>query len=85
MKITDSGIFKIGVDSIVEGYPELQSLDLWCCEEVTDVGVSKIGEGSPQLQSLNIYYREKVTDVGILKIVEGIQNYSLSIYGVVKK
>ena len=70
MKITDSGISKIG-----EGCPQLQSLNLYCCTEVTDVGITKIGEGCPQLQSLNLTYCSKVTDVGVAKIGDSIYRY----------
>ena len=69
MKITDAGITKI------VGCPQLRSLNLSCCSQVTDVGITKIGEGSPQLQSLNLSgtyeCRMKITDIGILKIAQG--------------
>ena len=76
MKITDSGISKIG-----EGCPQLQSLNLDYCSQVTDVGITKIGEGCPQLQKLNLYRCSQVTDVGITKIGEGCpQLQSLNLY-----
>ena len=66
MKITDSGISKIG-----EGCPQLKSLDLSFCRKVTDIGITKIAEGCPQLQELDLISCTEVTDDGITKIGEG--------------
>ena len=58
-----------------EGCPQLQALNLTCCEQMTDVGITKIGEGCPQLQSLYLYGCYKVTDVGISNITDACQIY----------
>jgi len=37
----------VGVTSIAQGCPSLQSLNLYGCRAVTDVGVTSIAQGCP--------------------------------------
>ena len=48
--------------SIANGWPQLQSLNLSNCWNITDEGITAVANGLPQLQSLNITACYKITD-----------------------
>ena len=49
----------------------LQSLDLFCCYEITDAGVGRIADGCFCLQTLNLTDCNLITDAGIGHIADG--------------
>ena len=65
----------IGVDndaeliSIANGLPQLQSLNICNCDNISDAGIIALASGCPQLQSLDIYSCDKITDEGIRAVV----------------
>ena len=66
------------ITKIGERCPQLQSLNLRYCSQVTDVGITKIGEGYPQLQFLDICFCEQLTDVGVSNLLEGCSQLKVS-------
>ena len=51
--------------------PQLQSLNIQCCGNITDEGVSALANGCPQLQSLDICWCDKITDEGVRALASG--------------
>ena len=53
--------------TIANGCPQLQSLNICNCYNITDAGIIALATGCPQLQSLDIsqgYFITNITDVG---------------------
>ena len=48
----------------MNGLPELQSLDISWCGNITDAGIRALANGLPELQSLSINVCDSVTDEG---------------------
>ena len=66
--------------SIANGLPQLQSLNLSNCWNITDEGITAVANGLPQLQSLNIDSCNNITDEGIRALASGLhQLQSLNI------
>ena len=59
--------------SIASGLPQLQSLNLSNCWNITDEGIRVVASGLPQLQSLNITACNKITDEGIRALANGFR------------
>ena len=57
--------------SIARGLPQLQSLNLSNCWNITDEGITAVAIGLSQLQSLNITACYKITDEGIRAVASG--------------
>ena len=43
----------------------VESIDLHCCESITDEGVSALALGCPQLHTINLGYCNRITDFGV--------------------
>ena len=56
--------------TIVNGLPQLQSLDISGCG-ITDAGITALANGCPQLQSLDIGNCRNITDAGIRALASG--------------
>jgi hypothetical protein len=56
---------------IASGCPEVTSVDLTWCENVTAVGLAKLATGCPHLTSLNLELCRQLTDEGLEKIGDG--------------
>ena len=75
----------LGVDiaqlmTITNGLPQLQSLNISPCENITDEGIRALANGCRQLQSLNISWCGDITDEGIIALANGLsQLQSLNI------
>jgi hypothetical protein len=44
------------------GYPNLQTLNLDYCRNITDAGLMEVGRGCPNLQTLNLWNCTNITD-----------------------
>ena len=78
----DLGVDDAQLVSIANGLPQLQSLDISDCGNITDAGITALANGLPQLQSLNIYGCNKITGAGITALANGCpQLQSLNISG----
>ena len=51
--------------------PQLQSLNIGSCNNITDEGVTALATGCPQLQSLDIGWCGNITDEGITALATG--------------
>jgi hypothetical protein len=70
--------------TIANGLPQLQSLNISHCGNITDEGIRALATGCPQLQSLNISHCGNITDEGIKALATGCtQLQSLDISGCV--
>ena len=66
--------------TIANGWPQLQSLNLSNCWNITDEGITAVASGLPQLQCLDITACYKITDKGIAAVASGLsQLQSLNI------
>ena len=77
---------KVGSDaqliSIASGLPQLQSLDIRDCGNITDAGIIALASGCLQLQFLYITHCDSITDAGIIALASGCpQLRSLNIDG----
>ena len=70
--------WNLGVDNtklmtIANGLPQLQSLHIGGCRNITDEGITAVARGCTQLQSLNISYNfsGNITDEGIRALASG--------------
>ena len=59
----DLGVDNTKLMTIASGCPQLQSLNIIYCEDITDAGIKALATGCPQLQSLNISYCRNGTTV----------------------
>ena len=58
--------------------PNLQSLNIGGCDEITDSGVTALANGKlPNLQSLNITYCSNITDSVVTAIFNRFPNVTL--------
>ena len=74
----DLGVDNAELISIANGLPQLQSLAISYCDNITDLhqhitdeGIRAVATGLPQLQSLNIGACHKITDEGIRALATG--------------
>jgi len=58
--------------TIATGCPQLQSLNIRDCSEITDKGIIALATGCPQLQSLIMSYCHNITDEGIRALATGL-------------
>ena len=66
--------------SIANVLPQLQSLNISECGNITDAGIIALANGLPQLQFLNISGCYNITDAGIIALAKGLpQLQSLNI------
>ena len=65
-KVTDVGLTSVG-----EGCPNLETLNVSWCNHITDAGLARIGEGCPNLESLYLNKCVQITDAGLATIGEG--------------
>ena len=66
--------------SIANGLPQLQSLNIIHCDNITDEGIRALANGLPKLQSLDISNCANITDAGIRALARGLsQLQSLNI------
>ena len=49
---------------MASGCPQLQSLYIGWCDNITDEGIRAVATGCPQLQSLKFYNCDNITDAG---------------------
>ena len=57
--------------ALSQGCPQLSSLDLSGCNQITDACVIALSQGCPQLSSLNLYDCEQITDAGVAALLQG--------------
>ena len=57
---------------IANGLPQLQSLNICCCNKITDEGIRALASGLPRLQSLDISNCGDITDEGIRAVASGL-------------
>jgi hypothetical protein len=58
----------VGLEKVAAGCPNLTSLNLSHCKNLTDVGLEKVVVGCPKLTSLNLSNCVQVTDAGLEKL-----------------
>ena len=56
---------------MANGCPQLQSLNIFNCLNITDEGIRALATGCPQLQSLTISSCVNITDEGIRALANG--------------
>ena len=60
----------------------LQSLNLYCCENITDASLLEVARRCSNLQSLDLTWCSNITDAGVLAVTRGCSNLqSLGLYG----
>jgi hypothetical protein len=64
-EVTDDGL-----SGIAKGCPNLQSLIIKGCVNISDVGIEMVAKGCPNLLKLRLKYCDCITDLGIIKIAE---------------
>ena len=52
-------------------FPRLTSINLSCCDEITDASIIEIAKGCSQLTSINLYNCRKITDASVIEIAKG--------------
>ena len=57
--------------SIWEERKYLLSIDLSCCQNITDVGVSALGDGCDQLHTIDLSGCDSITDMGVSALGRG--------------
>ena len=78
----DSKVDNTKLMTIANGLPQLQSLKIINCDNITDEGMKALATGCPQLQSLDISVCLDITDEGITAVASGCtQLQSLDISG----
>jgi hypothetical protein len=50
---------------------QLQEIDLYDCQGITDIGVSALGHGCGQLQEIDLSGCQGVTDIGVSALQVG--------------
>ena len=65
-KVDDTKLF-----TIANGLPQLQSLNISHCRNITDEGIIVLANGCSQLQSLDISCCDKITDAGRRALATG--------------
>jgi hypothetical protein len=55
----------------IEQFPQLTSINLECCWEITDASVIEIAKGCSQLTSINLEDCKQITDTSIIEIAKG--------------
>ena len=68
----DLKVDNVQLISIANGLPQLQSLNICCCYNITEQGIRAVASGLPQLQSLDISYCYNITDDGIIALASGL-------------
>ena len=58
--------------SIASGFPQLQSMNISGCSNITDKGIRALTNGPSQLQYLNIGCCVKITDKGVIALANGL-------------
>jgi hypothetical protein len=56
---------------ILDGCPNLQSVDLSDCRNITDLSIARLAAVCPYLTSLNVKGSIQITDLGIIKLAFG--------------
>ena len=67
----DLGVDNTKLLTIANGLPQLQSLNIGYCHNITDEGIRALATGCTQLQSLNIGGCYNITDAGIRALASG--------------
>mmetsp|Transcript_15353 Transcript_15353/g.14722 ORF Transcript_15353/g.14722 Transcript_15353/m.14722 type:complete len:435 (+) Transcript_15353:281-1585(+) len=70
----ETSITDIGMVELVNGCPNLRTLDISRASKVTDETLVRLTLGCPHLHSLNISYCSKITDISLMKIAETYHN-----------
>ena len=73
MELTSRSLTDDGLGVVAE-LTSLTHLDLYKCDEVTDLGIVWLARGCPNLIRLDICFCYKVTDAGIDRLVAGCRN-----------
>lgn len=64
LKLSGTDISDIGIRYIIQGLPELKSLDLSSCQRITDCGIAQI-DGNHTLGELNLSSCKMITEVAL--------------------
>ena len=64
--ITDFGLTAIG-----NSFPELRSISLSHCLDISDVGITALAKGCPQLETVKFFECGFISDTGILALASG--------------
>ena len=57
-----------------ERFSELQSLNLYCCSNITDASVMEVARRCSNLQSLNLYCCSNITDASMMEVARRCSN-----------
>lgn len=68
-----------GVIRIIEGCPNLQYLDMECCQFITDSISAPLAKFCPDLKDLDLSYCYDISDIGIMNTVEGCNMQDLNL------
>jgi hypothetical protein len=70
-KITDASVIEIPV---AKGSSQLTSINLYCCDKITDRSVIELAKGWSQLTSINLRYCNNITDASVSQIKKDVHN-----------
>ena len=59
------------VMAMASGCPQLTTLDLCNCDNITDAAVVAVASGCPQLTTLNLHGCRKITDAAVVAVASG--------------
>ena len=71
-------ISRVGLRAYAEECPQLSSVDLSDCDQITDACVIALSQGCPQLSSLNLSGCNEITDACVTALSQGYPQLMIS-------
>ena len=79
--LTDADLVAVA-DAVADMLPQLSSLNLRSCKQITDAGVIALSQGCPQLSTLDLSNCKQITDAGVIALSQGCRQLSsLKLWG----